>query len=33
MIDKGEAKHEEYNLPNSVDIEVIKDIVEWVIKI
>ena len=33
MTGEGKAKPEEYNLPNSVDIEVIKDIVAWVIKI
>jgi hypothetical protein len=32
MAGEGKAKPEEYNLPNSVDIEVIKDIVDWVIK-
>jgi hypothetical protein len=32
MTGEGKAKPEEYNLPNSVDIEVIKDIVEWVKK-
>ncbi len=30
---EGKAKPEEYNLPNSVDIEVIQDIMEWVKKI
>lgn len=33
MTGEGKAKPEEYNLPNSFDIEVIKDIVDWVIKI
>ena len=33
MTGEGKAKPEEYNLPNSVEIEVIKDIVDWVIKI
>ncbi|MDI6803490.1 MAG: alpha/beta fold hydrolase [Bacteroidota bacterium] len=30
MTGEGKAKPEEYNLPKSVDIEVIQDIVEWV---
>lgn len=33
MTGEGKAKPEEYNLPNSVDIDVIKDIVEWVKRI
>ncbi len=33
MTGEGKAKPEEYNLPNSVDIKVIQDIVDWVIKI
>ena len=33
MTGEGKAKPEEYNLPNSVDIEVIKDIVDWVIRL
>lgn len=33
MTGEGKAKPEEYNLPNSVDIEVIQDILDWVIKI
>jgi len=32
MTGEGKAKPEEYNLPNSVDIEVLQDIVEWVKK-
>ncbi|MDP2210107.1 MAG: alpha/beta fold hydrolase [Bacteroidota bacterium] len=30
MTGEGKAKPEEYNLPNSVEIEVIQDIVDWV---
>lgn len=33
MTGEGKAKPEEYNLPNSVDIKLIQDIVDWVIKI
>lgn len=33
MTGEGKAKPEEYNLPNTVDVEVIKDIAEWVLKI